>query len=498
MASWSRRQVLGALGAGALAPLVTPLVSACRPRGSSPGPVSARARAEDVRQRVRDAVLELSRDYVDVSALARLGQRGVAGVDGTEHRVDRWREEQLVLVVHSGGAAHEQVTGDLSADGVARAIGWLRTRVARDPAARAIEPAAPAALVTTMAGDGARDPAAASPSDWLRELEALYQRGLRAGGSRIVYRGAFLQVDDSTSFHVGGGRDLAQRIVRTRAGLTLVAWTGSAPAVDEAARSGTIGLEALAIEPDELEAAAARALAQLTARAAPTGPLDVVLDPSVTARLALDVLAPLLSARAWLTERTHLAGATLGSGAATPIAVVDDPTLAGGFGSYAFDDEGREAAATVLVDGGGAVAPLTDGASAAALGKPASGNGRRGADAALAPMPSNLAIRAGSSGAGDLVGTIDRGLVIEGGLSAAVDPQSLRVILRAARARGVRGGRFTGARYGAVELHGRLPELFGAVHGIGDRVVYHPRVAGGVAQAGGGPALATRAEVARG
>lgn len=430
--------------------------------------------------------------------MARLRRRGIAGVDGSDRRVDRWGEELLVLVVQSGGTAYEQVTADLSADGVARAIGWLRRRVARDPTARVTEPPPPQALAQTMAGAPPRDPSAASPGDWLTALDELYQRGLRAGGSRIVYRGAHLSVDDCTTFYLDRARDLGQRVVRTRAGLTLVAWTGSAPAVDEAARAGTIGLEALAIEPPELEAAADRALAQLTARAAPTGSLDVVLDPSVSALLALDVLAPLLGARTWLTERTHLRGTPLGAAAGAPLRVTDDPTLPGGFGSYAFDDEGRAATATVLVDGGKVVAPLTDAASAAALRRPPSGNGRRDDGAALAPAPSNLAIGAGTTADGAMVGAIDRGLVIEGGQSATVAPDSLQVVIRAARAHGVRGGRFTGARYGAVALHARLPDLLDAVRAVGDRVVYRPRVAGGVAVAGGGPSIATRAEVDRG
>lgn len=451
-----------------------------------------------MRARLRDAIIDLSGDFAGVSALGRLARRGAASVDGTERRVDRWGEERLVLVVRSGGNAYEQVTADLSPDGIARAIGWLRQRVPRDPTARVTEPPPPQAVTMTMAGEPPRDPEAAAPADWLGALDALYQRGLRAGGSRIVYRGAHLAVDDATTFYLDRAHDLGQRVVRTRAGVTLVAWTGSAPAVDEAARAGTIGLEALAIEPPELEAAADRALAQLTARAAPTGSLDVVLDPSVSALLALDVLAPLLGARAWLTERTHLRGAPLGAASATPIRITDDPTLAAGFGSYRFDDEGSDAAATLLVDGGKVVAPLTDAASAAALGQATSGNGRRGDDDALAPAPSNLAIGAGTTADDAMVGAIDSGLVIEGGQSATVDPDSLQVVIRAGRARGVRGGRFTGARYGAVELFARLPDLLDAVRALGDRVVYRPRVANGVPMSGGGPSIATRAEVARG
>jgi TldD protein len=63
--------------------------------------------------------------------------------------------------------------------------------------------------------------------------------------------------------------------------------------------------------------------------------------------------------------------------AAPTISVLDDPTLPGRRGSYAFDDEGTPAAPTVLVENGILKGWLHSRATAAKMGLKPTGNGRR-------------------------------------------------------------------------------------------------------------------------
>ena len=50
---------------------------------------------------------------------------------------------------------------------------------------------------------------------------------------------------------------------------------------------------------DELEVAADRALSLLTARAAPSGSFEVVLDPTISGMIALECLGSALAANSW-------------------------------------------------------------------------------------------------------------------------------------------------------------------------------------------------------
>lgn len=483
-----------ALGVGVATPALGSLLAACGPRarGAVRPTVGARS-PEEIRAQLREVVTELGRTYRAPSALATMRTRGGAAVDGNARGADRHPETVLVLRVEGADGRHEQATNDLSVDGIERAAAWLRSRAPRDPGARPAELPAARDFLMPMT----RDPTGLGPKGWLDEVAQLYARGRRVGGSRIVYRGAYLTVDDCNTLHVSGNGDLMQRIVRARAGLLLVAWTGAAPTADEAGRAGALGLEVMQIEDDALEAAADRALAQLTAREAPEGATDVILDPTLAGLIASDAIAPALSAPAWIDRESRAAGERLiGS---PQVSVIDDPTLPAGYGAYFFDDEGHVATPTTLIESGSIVTPMTDAASAAALRVEPTGNARRSSATEPARVyASNIGFAPGTLPLDGLLAGIDRGLIVEGGLSLRIDPRSWRLVIRAGRARGVLDGKTTGARYGAVELRTTLPALLRAVRAVGDRVAWQPRMFGELATAAGGPALVTRAEVRRG
>lgn len=486
--------MLRAVGVGLAAPALGSLLGACggRARGAVGPAQSVRGPAE-IRAQLRDVVAELGRDYRAPSALATLRVRGGAAVDGNARGADRHPETGLVLRVEGEGGRHEQATSDLSVDGIERAVAWLRARAPRDPEARRVEVPPPRDFALPLV----RDPTGLGPKVWLDQVGELYARGRRVGGSRIVYRGAYLTVDDCVTLHVSAAGDLSQRIVRSRAGLLLVAWTGAAPTADEAGRAGTLGFEVMDIDDDSLEAAADRALAQLTAREVTEGDTDVILDPTLVGLIASDALAPALNASAWIGRESRAADERLiGS---SEVTVIDDPTVAAGYGAYFFDDEGWVGRPTTLIDNGSVATPMTDAASAAALRLARTGNARRASITEPARIhPSNIGVARGAHTSEALIAGIDRGLVVEGALALRIDPRSWRLVIRAARARGVAAGKLSGARYGALELRTNLPALLGAVRGVGDRVEWQPRSIGELATAGGGPALSTRAEVRRG
>lgn len=168
---------------------------------------------------------------------------------------------------------------------------------------------------------------------------------------------------------------------------------------------------------DEPEAvgrrAAQRALHALDGVDPPNGPLPVVLGPSGGGLLLHEACGHGLEAEG-LARSSSIYAATIGQRVASPLlTAVDDPSLAGGFGSYAVDDEAITAARTVLLDQGQQTGALTDRENAGLLSVERSANGRRQSYAhpPLARM-SNTFILPGSSHADDVVNSVRNGVYV--------------------------------------------------------------------------------------
>lgn len=479
---WTRRTVLRALGATVAAPVLLPLVHACRAGGDRPpgSPEPALRGVAEIRDQLREVVTDLSRRFGQASALAGVRRIGGAVVDTGERSVGHQVMTSLVLTVAIRERVFEEATADLGAAGITRAADALRARAAAtyQPSQPPRPLAAPRnhALVPAR-GPGAGSTLASAPGAWLAGVEHLHARARRVGGSQVVYRGAYVTVDDGETVFMGEGRDLAQRVVRTRAGVMLVAQgtsrgrdAGAARAgarlhAAEAAQGGILGLDALELPDAALAAAADRVLALVTPAPPPQGLMDVILAPDLAALILHRCVAPVLCADRWLAgEARARVGHAIG---ASPVTVIDDPTAPDGYGSYAFDDEGQDAARVVLVDAGVLAAPLTDRRSARALGLRRTGHGRRaGAGEPAAPLPSNIALAPGPARPEALVAGIERGLLLEGGLLARTDPGTWRFVARAARAHEIRRGKLTGVLFGDLHVHGDVPGLLAAVQAV--------------------------------
>ncbi len=476
----------------AAAPALSPLLAACA--GSQHRrtlPRDAPRTLAEVRRQLREVVAELAPRYAQVSALVTSSSRGGAAIDAQERAANRSKSAALVLVVSDGTTRFEHATTDLRPIGIDRARNALESRARSSSGAAADFGAARDYQATTEV-----DPASLTPGQWLERVDALHQRAARVGGSRVVYRGSYLTVDDTETLFISKDRDLRQRIVRTRGGVLLVAWTGSAPTVDDASRSGTIGLEALEVGSDELEQAADRALSLLTARPAPSGTRDVVVDPTISALVAHECLGNVFAGARGPSRRSGSAEAGRGS---ELINQVDDPSMVGGFGSYFFDDEGEAATRTMLVEAGQLRAPISDVASARAQNRKSSGNGRRRSPLhGVAPRLSNIAFATGTTPQAELLAEVDTGLLVEGALAARADPRTGRFAVRASRAREIRAGKLTGALYNTIDLHGDVYELLSAVRAISKESRRYPASDDGVPISRGGPFMVSRTEVSRG
>ncbi|ACY16373.1 peptidase U62 modulator of DNA gyrase [Haliangium ochraceum DSM 14365] len=429
-----------------------------------------------LRDLLRTAVSALSAHCDEVTASAVIERVRRVDVAPGGSALTSYAVPVMRLSCELEGRSIGVVSNQIDASGVRRAMDTLRAR----GGARARAGRRPPALEEPRARvlRPSDDPAALSPAEWAERAEAFYERARAVTGSRIVHQAAFALCNDEERVFLGRGRDRSQRIVRTRAGAIFAGHEvrrrrGAGDDALAALRAelvdsgGIASLDELLPGEEALAAAAERALTLFAPVAPPRGEFDIVLAPSLVARLIHDCVAPALDAALWrdgLSAAAALGGAAV---AAPAITLIDDPSAAGGYGSYAFDDEGAAAAATALIDAGVLRAPLTDHASARALGLPNTANARCSQGSAVpAPRPSNLVLRPGTRSLGALIAEIDHGFLLDGCMFAQVEPRTWRVRLRAARAYEIRRGKRTGAVYPDIDIAGSVPALLGAARAV--------------------------------
>jgi predicted Zn-dependent protease len=490
MAGWSRREVLAALAAGAASAPSWSALLGCGGARSAPAAPPALPRPPamaDLREQLRQVHADLAGRFRAVSVRAEVGRLTRAVVEPEERSFDERGRTSLSLAGFDGTTWFEETAADLGPAAIARATKALAARGGRGGAARAApESAPPRGPVLRL------DPRGRPARDWLDRAARLHERSTRMGSSRIVYRVASLEVDDADVLFLGDGRERSQRLVRARAGALFLAWTGSAITGEEAVRTGAVGLEVTELADAALARAAEDALTLLTSGQIPPGLRDLVLDPSVAALLVREA-AHGFEADAW-ARGARAAGLAGRAPVSAAITLRDDPSAAA-YGGYRFDDEGWPGAPTALIERGIVRGPLADAASAAALGRPRTGHGRRaGPLEPVAPRAAHLILSTGARTRDELVAAVgEQGYLVEGGIEGSGDPHAWRVAVRARRAREIAGGRLTGRVYGPVVVAGDVPGLFAAVRGLArDAEVHAWRDSAGGPSSVSAPSLATR------
>ncbi|HEU4735303.1 MAG TPA: metallopeptidase TldD-related protein [Kofleriaceae bacterium] len=440
--SFHRREVLGALGVGAASTLLSAF--ACG------GQVATTRRAPQVSGEVRtwlhDAVERLATRFPSVHALAVSRHRTTAALDVLGPGLSRLRGDGVVLTVRdASGRWREHVTSELSEAGVDAAVQALGASRQRKPLDLGRPPPTP------------DEPPRLDERDLRNRLELLLQSDATLS-SRIVYSAGLLDIDDATTWSVAPGRDLEQRLVRIRHAAIRAASSGSRPVVCQIERAWSGWLDDHPLQPDDVAAAGEAALELMTPGSLDDGERTVVLEPSVAAALLDAAVRSLLTTDA--VRRPEAARrATLDTRFASPlVTLIDDPTTAGAYGRFQFDDEGEPASPLTLVDAGRLAARLADHAGGGA------GRGRRpGHLARVEPSSSHLQLVPGTASPATLRGD---GLALEGGLAATVDPQLDRVRVTCARARELRSGSATGRVYADVELVGSLAALLTSIDAV--------------------------------
>jgi len=336
------------------------------------------------------------------------------------------------------GMTREQVTNDLSREGIAAAVKVLAGKA---KPANVQFGKTPAPFVVPRP-----DPDLMSDDQILAKVGTLALRD-KDMSSRVVYSAALLDIDDARVWSVAPGRDQQQRLVRVRKSITRVAWNGTRPIVAEAARAWNGGVDDQDLYDAELIDAREAALALMTPGAFDDKEYAFALDPAVTASVIDAAVQALLTSTA--ARRPEVA-ARLAAGAAVAaplLTLIDDPSAVGAYGGFLFDDAGEAATRTQLIDKG-RVAGRIDRVR------------RPGHVGRVEPFAAHLRLAAGLVDNDQL---LDDGFVLEGPLGTVVDPVSDRIVIAVARARERVSGKRTGRMFADIEVVGELSKLLGSV-----------------------------------
>ena len=315
-------------------------------------------------------------DFAEIFAEDRRSSSAILD-DGRVEEVVSGRDRGAgirVVVGETTGFAH---TADLTGAGLAAAAGAAAAAARQSGGARRVVevsslevprpltvrvPPEDVPKSTKVALLTAADAAARSTGSAISQVSARYGDGRR----RIL-------VADSDGLFTSDDQ------VRTLFSVSCVASgdTGMQTGRESAGRTAGFELFDLYDVEEMARRAARRALTKLTARPAPSGEMPVVVGPGGGGVLFHEACGHGLEADLVAKSASAFAG-RIGERVAAPmVTLVDDGTMAGEWGHYGIDDEGKPAARNVLISDGVLTDYMWDRLRARKEGRASSGNGRR-------------------------------------------------------------------------------------------------------------------------
>jgi TldD protein len=219
-----------------------------------------------------------------------------------------------------------------------------------------------------------------------------------------------------------------------------------------------------------------QALVNLDARAAPAGPMTVVLGPGWPGVLLHEAVGHGLEGD-FNRKGTSAFTGRIGERVASPgVTVVDDGTLRERRGSLNVDDEGNPTQHNVLIENGVLRGYLQDSLNARLMGVRVTGNGRRESYAHI-PMPrmTNTYMLNGERDPQEIIASVRNGLYAVNFGGGQVDITSGKFVFSASEAYIIENGKLTHPVKGAT-LIGNGPDALTRVVMIGNDMALDPGV----------------------
>src|SRR5215207_1348840 len=312
------------------------------------------------------------------------------------------------------------------------------------------------------------DPAELSAQEKLDRCRELHRR-VKGRDPRIVNTQVIYIESGEYSVFASPHADLAQRLQRLNLFLVIiVAGENGQIQYDYKSKSGGAGWEVLDFTDEEIQQLIDNAIALLGAERIEPGEYQIIAAPGVSGTICHESFGHGVETDMFLKQRARAAyfiDRTVGS---SLVNIVDDPSIAGGYGSYFFDDEGRMSTPTQIVENGIFKRGITDLYSATALNIPRSANGRRQdySRKAYARM-SNTYFEAGTSTLDEMLAQVDQGVYLDKWSSGMEDPQGWGIQVTCHYGHEIKGGRVTDRIFAPIGISGYVPDVLQSITAVG-------------------------------
>jgi TldD protein len=257
--------------------------------------------------------------------------------------------------------------------------------------------------------------------------------------------------------------------VRTRLACTVVAQRDGNVQTGSWNPGASAGFELLDRHPPDQvgRKAAQQAVVMLDASGAPAGEMPVVLAPGGGGVLFHEASGHGLEADLIHKEASIYRDRTGEKIGSDLLSAVDDGSVPGLWGSFAYDDEGAPSQRTVLFEKGVLAGAMTDLLRARMMGLPRTGNGRRQSYAHL-PIPrmTNSNILPGSDDPEEIVRSVKHGLYAKSFAGGQVNTATGDFVFGLSEAYVIENGELTQPVRGA-NLIGNGPEVIARIDAVG-------------------------------
>jgi len=425
-----------------------------------------------------EAALAAGASYADARALVRRNQT-VATKNGRVETVRDVESEGIGVRVLVGGAwgfaSDRRLTGEGAVEAARRSVAFARAAPGNHERRLAPVPPAKGTYRTPLERDPLAVPLAEKVEHCLRAEAALAHTDVKVAQ-------AFVRAQSEHKVLVSSdGADVEQELVECGAGIDALAAANGSYQIRSypsahggwSAQAGWEYVESLGLE-REAPRVAEQAAALLRADPCPAGRTTVVLDAEqMQLQLHESVGHPIELDRVYGMEAAYAGTSFLGAGdlgslryGSEKMNVTADSTMAGGLGTFAFDDEGVPAGRQPIVEEGVLRGFLTSRETAARIGAGVGGSMR--ADS-WSRMPlvrmTNLNLEPGEGMLEDLVGDVDDGLYMETNKSWSIDDKRLNFQFGTQIAWEIKRGRL-GRMLRDATYTGITPQFWGSMDAV--------------------------------
>lgn len=444
---------------------------------------------------LRGLIAEAEKTVPYAAATCFEGESLELQVDRKDEKVSAPKANRgFVLTLFNGEYFEEFATDLLPADGLADFCRAAAASVSVRPARYEI-PAGPVLEASYRTEE-------LIPADRVpltEKLELLRRRRDRIlAGGQVVNAMVSYGERSGTKVFVNRSRAVEERIRRLNHLMAVFLSDGRQMKHNFLTAGGTGGLELIEFGDEAIDRMVETGRRMLTAERIEPGFYDVVAAPEVTGLIAHEAFGHGVETDMYLKDRARSRSYLGQMIAASRVNIIDDPTIKNAYGSYFIDDEGEPARPVHIIKDGRFVQGLSDRYSSAVLGLPKTANGRRESfERKIYARMSNTFIAPGETPPPDIIGSVERGVYLEKGMSGMEDPKGWGIQIIILYGREIRDGKLTDRMFSPLGVTGYVPDLLRDISMVGSDFSLDAGTCGkgykeNVPVSAGGPHIRTR------